>query len=154
MFGKLSAFKRALLPIAMAVNAPLSLSLQRRPQMDSESDAPIKDHLAIVGASASRKIAQDVAQLLGTKLVDVDMFKAGDGEHQINYKENIRGKQVVFFYLFVTICLPHRKMNRVGRSVYIVQSCSTPVYDNVMELLLLTTAARRAGGRNKFSDLY
>ena len=92
MFGKLGAFKRVLLPMVAAVNAPLILSLQRRPQMDSGSDAPIKDHLAIVGASASRKIAQDVAQLLGTNLVDVDMFKAGDGEHQISYKENIRGK--------------------------------------------------------------
>jgi hypothetical protein len=99
MFGNLGAFKRVLLPMAVAANAPLLLSFQRRPQMDSGSDAPIKDHLAIVGASASRKIAQDVAKLLSTKLVDVDVLKAGDGEHQINYKENIRGKGECYFLL-------------------------------------------------------
>jgi ribose-phosphate pyrophosphokinase len=54
----------------------------------------------------------------------MDLHKDAAGEIQLAYKENIR-----------------------GRSVYIVQSCSTPVYDNVMELLLLVTAARRAGAK-------
>ena len=31
-----------------------------------------------------------------------------------------------------------------GLDVYIIQSCSNPVNNSIMELLLLTTAARRA----------
>ena len=47
--------------------------------------------------------------------------------------------------LNIILCLNVIKINRYR---YIIQSCSNPVNNSIMELLLLSTAARRADAEN------
>jgi ribose-phosphate pyrophosphokinase len=60
--------------------------------------------------------------MLSLPLCSIDLKKFADGETYIHIKENVKGKHV-----------------------YIVQSTSKPVNDNVMELFLLVSACKRAG---------
>lgn len=78
--------------------------------------------LGIVSGTASTRLACEIARLLGTRLEKIEVKRFSDGEIFCTYQESVR-----------------------GRRLYIIQSCSPPVNDNIMELLLLVTAARRAG---------
>ena len=82
------------------------------------------NNLAIAAGTASTKLGMEIAADLGTRLDDVTIKKFSDGEIFCTYNESIR-----------------------GRSLFVVQSCANenPVNENIMELLLLITAARRAG---------
>jgi ribose-phosphate pyrophosphokinase len=79
-------------------------------------------NMAIISGSSNRKLAEDIVSNLGTKLTEMDVFRFSDGEVNCNIKESVRGKDV-----------------------FIIQTCAVPVNDNIMELLLSVTAARRAG---------
>lgn len=79
-------------------------------------------NMAIISGSSNRKLAEDIVSSLGTKLTEMDVFRFSDGEVNCNIKESVRGKDV-----------------------FIIQTCAVPVNDNIMELLLSVTAARRAG---------
>jgi len=81
--------------------------------------------LVVVSGTANRKLSEDVAKLLQTRLLDVTTKRFSDGEINCVINESIRGKDV-----------------------FIIQSCSAPVNDNIMELLLTVAAARRAGAHN------
>ena len=78
--------------------------------------------LGVVSGTASTRLSGDVANLLGARLEMVDVKRFSDGEIFCTYQESVR-----------------------GRRLYIIQSCAPPVNDNILELLLLVTAARRAG---------
>ena len=74
----------------------------------------------IFAGNASRKLAEGIAKAAGKKLSEVTIQKFSDGEFQPRFNESVRGDHV-----------------------FIVQSTSAPA-DNLMELLMMIDAARRA----------
>lgn len=77
--------------------------------------------LKIFSLSSNRPLAEKVAEVVGVPLGKLAVDRFSDGEIQINIEESIRGD-----------------------NVYIIQSTSAPVNDNLMELLILVDALRRA----------
>ncbi|RJP72681.1 MAG: ribose-phosphate pyrophosphokinase [Ignavibacteriales bacterium] len=74
----------------------------------------------IFSGSANLRLAEKIAKNLKTDLGEVDLQRFSDGEIWVKYKENIR-----------------------GLDVFIVQSTHPPA-DNLMELLIMIDAAKRA----------
>ena len=81
-------------------------------------------NLKIFALSSNRPLAQKIADQVGVELGKVSVTHFSDGEIKINIDESIRGDHV-----------------------YIVQSTSYPVNDNLMELLILIDALRRASAK-------
>ena len=77
-------------------------------------------NVAIFAGSASRDLAAKIAEALGLHLGDMQVEHFADGEFSVYYKDSIRGKDV-----------------------FLVQS-TYPSSDNIMELLLMIDAAKRA----------
>jgi ribose-phosphate pyrophosphokinase len=71
--------------------------------------------------SLSKKIARNLKQ----KLINSNIKRFADGEIYIEINENIR-----------------------GNSIFIIQTLSTPVNDNLMELLICIDALRRSSAKN------
>jgi ribose-phosphate pyrophosphokinase len=86
--------------------------------MDGQT-AP-KNGFKLLSGSANRGLAEDVAQHLGVELCRVTLSRFADGEIFVRIDENIR-----------------------GMDVFIVQPTNPPA-ENIVELLLLVDAARRA----------
>ena len=80
--------------------------------------------LCLVTGSSNPKLAQNIAKLLGTKLADVKISRFSDGELRVDIAESIR-----------------------GTDVFIIQPTSPPVNENLMELLIMMDAMRRASAR-------
>jgi ribose-phosphate pyrophosphokinase len=76
--------------------------------------------LKLLSGTANRALAQEIAGNLGVDLCKVHLGRFADGEISVRIDENVR-----------------------GNDVFIVQPTSPPA-DNLMELLLLIDAARRA----------
>lgn len=74
----------------------------------------------IVAGRCSQALAAKIAQVYGQKLVEVEIMQFSDGEFQPSYSETLRGCEV-----------------------FIVQSTIPPA-DNLMELLYMIDAAKRA----------
>ena len=81
-------------------------------------------NLKIFALSSNRPLAQKIADQVGVELGKVSLTHFSDGEIKINIDESIRGDHV-----------------------YIVQSTSYPVNDNLMELLIMIDALRRASAK-------
>jgi ribose-phosphate pyrophosphokinase len=79
------------------------------------------EYLTIIGGRAHPKLAGEIATYLGIHLGRVDISNFPDGEIGVKLEENIR-----------------------GRDVFIVQPTCPPVNDNLMELLILIDACKRA----------
>ena len=77
--------------------------------------------IKIFAGNGSKKLGAAIASKLGLKLGELDVGKFSDGETSINIKESVRG------------C-----------DVFVIQSTSIPVNDNLMELLLILDACKRA----------
>jgi ribose-phosphate pyrophosphokinase len=77
--------------------------------------------LAILTGNANRPLAKKIAQYLHIDLTDVLVDRFSEGEIRLQIKENIRGKDV-----------------------FIIQPTCPPTNDNLMELLIMIDAARRA----------
>lgn len=80
--------------------------------------------LKIFTGNANRPLAERIVSHLGIMLGQADVGRFSNGEIRVRLLENVR-----------------------GADVYIVQPTSGPVNDNLMELLLLIDAARRASAR-------
>jgi ribose-phosphate pyrophosphokinase len=78
-------------------------------------------HLKIFSLSGNRPLAEKIAASIGIELSSIDIARFSDGEIKINIEESVRGD-----------------------NVYIIQSTSAPVNDNLMELMILIDALRRA----------
>ena len=76
--------------------------------------------LRLLTGSANPGLAQEIADQLGGRLTDVEVSRFADGEIFVKINENVR-----------------------GRDVFIIQGTNPPA-ENLMELLLLSDAARRA----------
>ncbi|HWB59816.1 MAG TPA: ribose-phosphate pyrophosphokinase [Chthoniobacteraceae bacterium] len=77
--------------------------------------------LKIFSGSAHRELAQRIADYVGVPLGDATVSSFPDGETFVKINENVR-----------------------GRDVFIVQPTCPPTNQNLMELLILVDAARRA----------
>ncbi len=77
--------------------------------------------LKIFTGSANRRLAEEVVEILGIPLGDATVTTFSDGEIQIRLNENVR-----------------------GADVFVVQPTCVPVNDNIIELLLMIDALKRA----------
>ena len=77
----------------------------------------------VFSGTATRYLAERICQSLGCPLGKMQMTKFSDGEFAVSYEESVR-----------------------GRDVFLVQS-TFPSSDNLMELLLMIDAAKRASAR-------
>ena len=77
----------------------------------------------VFSGTATRYLAERICQSLGCPLGKMQMTKFSDGEFAVSYEESIR-----------------------GRDIFLVQS-TFPNSDNLMELLLMIDAAKRASAR-------
>lgn len=84
----------------------------------------MKNKITVFSLSSSKKLTQDIASILGTKVGDCKVHHFADGEILCEIGESVRGKDV-----------------------FIVQSTSNPVTENLMEILVLTDALKRASAR-------
>ena len=82
------------------------------------------EKLKVFSLNSNEALAQEVAEEIGCELGKATVNRFSDGEVQISIDESIRG------------C-----------DVFIIQSTSEPVNDNLMELLIMTDAVRRASAR-------
>jgi ribose-phosphate pyrophosphokinase len=81
------------------------------------------DPCRIFAGNASRKLAESICRHLKCPLGDVDVSRFEDGEVSVRFNENIRGSDV-----------------------FIVQATGAPA-ENLMELLVMLDAAKRASAR-------
>lgn len=77
--------------------------------------------LKLFSCNAHPALAEEVAELMGIKVGKATVSKFSDGEIQVNIWESVR-----------------------NADVFIVQSTCTPVNDNLMELLIMIDAMKRA----------
>jgi len=77
--------------------------------------------LRIFTCNSHKPLAEEIAQILGEKIGDSKVERFSDGEINIHTADSVRGKDV-----------------------FIIQSTSNPVNENLMELLIMLDAFRRA----------
>lgn len=80
--------------------------------------------LAIFSGNSNKTLAEDICKNLHIELGKASCKRFSDGEIAVKIEENVR-----------------------GRDVFVVQSVSNPANDNLMELLLMIDALRRASAR-------
>ena len=80
--------------------------------------------LKIFALNSNRPLAEKIAEHVGVELGKLSVDRFSDGEIQINIEESVRGD-----------------------NVYVIQSTSAPVNDNLMELLIMVDALRRASAK-------
>lgn len=82
-------------------------------------------NMMLFACNSNPELAKEIADNLWIELGDCKVSKFSDGEICVSIGESVRGKDV-----------------------YIVQSTNDPVNDNLMELLIMTDAARRASAKS------
>lgn len=80
--------------------------------------------LKLIAGNANRPLAEEIAQHLGGSLADADVSRFSDGEVFIQINENVR-----------------------GADVFVIQPTCPPVNDNLMELLVMLDALKRASAQ-------
>ena len=81
--------------------------------------------MKILAGTSNLKLSRDIASKLKLKLVNTNIKRFQDNEIYVEINENIR-----------------------GNSIFVVQSTSNPVNDNLMELLICIDALRRSSAKN------
>ncbi|MEG0180440.1 MAG: ribose-phosphate diphosphokinase [Terrisporobacter sp.] len=77
--------------------------------------------IKIIAGNSNKELAEKIADYVGVKVATCQVGKFSDGEITVNIEETVRG------------C-----------DVFVVQSTNNPVNDNLMELLIMIDALRRA----------
>ena len=77
--------------------------------------------LTIFSGNSNKELAQSICRYIDTPLGNADVTRFADGEIYVEIKENVRGV-----------------------NCFVVQSTCTPVNDNLMELLVMIDALKRA----------
>ena len=80
--------------------------------------------LSVFTGNANPQLAENICQHLNVSLTNVNVSRFSEGEIRVEIKENIRGKDV-----------------------FIIQPTCPSINDNLMELLILIDAARRASAQ-------
>lgn len=84
-----------------------------------------KKNFLIFSGSSNKDLAVNISKSLNTKLGDIELNRFSDGEIFVRIKENVR-----------------------GADIYIIQSTCPPVNDNLMEVLVMVDALKRASARS------
>ena len=79
------------------------------------------NEIKLFSGNSNRKLAEAIAKKLNTELGEIDVDTFSDGEINVHIAETVR-----------------------GRDLFIIQSTCSPVNDNLMELLIMIDAAKRA----------
>jgi ribose-phosphate pyrophosphokinase len=77
--------------------------------------------IKVLAGNSSKELAQKIADYIGVPLAQCEVGKFSDGEISVNITETVRG------------C-----------DVFVIQSTNNPVNDNLMELLIMIDALKRA----------
>ncbi len=94
----------------------------------SESDFErAKDELEIFTGNSNPALAHEVCEHLGVRLGEAEVGRFPDGEVMVEVRENVR-----------------------GGDCFVLQSICTPPNENLMELLLLMDALRRASAKRLY----
>ncbi|CAK1242100.1 ribose-phosphate diphosphokinase [Fructobacillus fructosus] len=80
-----------------------------------------QSNIKLFSLSSNHPLAEKIAAEVGVPLSDISVKRFADGEVQINIEESVR-----------------------GANVFVIQSTSQPVNDNLMELLIMIDALKRA----------
>ncbi len=80
--------------------------------------------MKLLSGNSNLPLAKEVAKYLGVQLVDAEIKRFADNEVFVEIKENVRGEDV-----------------------FVIQSTSFPANDNIMELLIMIDALRRASAK-------
>lgn len=84
----------------------------------------LSNELAVVAGNANPALAKKICQQLGVVLTDSLVGRFSEGEIRVKINENVRGKDV-----------------------FLIQPTCPPANDNLMELLIMVDALRRASAR-------
>ena len=84
----------------------------------------MKNNLLIFSGNANKRLTSDICKFLKVKLADAAVDHFSDGEIRVKINENVR-----------------------GHDVFVVQPTCTPSNDNLMELLILIDALKRASAQ-------
>jgi ribose-phosphate pyrophosphokinase len=84
----------------------------------------MKKHINILGGSANPELAIKVSKHLGIDLTPIESKKFNDGETYVRITKSVRGSHV-----------------------FVIQPTSTPANDNLMELLIIVDALKRASAK-------
>ncbi len=79
------------------------------------------NEIKLFAGNSNRPLSEAIAKKLNTALGEVEVGRFSDGETSVHIAETVR-----------------------GRDLFIIQSTSAPVNDNLMELLIMIDAAKRA----------
>ncbi|MBQ7369554.1 MAG: ribose-phosphate pyrophosphokinase [Clostridia bacterium] len=79
------------------------------------------NEIKLFSGNSNRPLAEAIAKKLNTELGEIEVATFSDGEINVHIAETVR-----------------------GRDVFIIQSTCSPVNDNLMELLIMIDAAKRA----------
>ena len=85
----------------------------------------MKDNLVLLTGNAHPELARKISEKIGVPLGQMEVFKFANDETFCKIKDNIR-----------------------KRDVFIIQPTSRPVNDNLMELLIIIDACKRASARS------
>ena len=80
--------------------------------------------MKLISGNSNLPLAQNIAQYIGCQLIDAEIKRFSDNEVFVEIKENVRGEDV-----------------------FVIQSTSFPANDNIMELLIIIDALRRASAK-------
>src|SRR5277367_4028987 len=81
----------------------------------------VKDQLEVFTGNSNPALAREVTEHLGVKMGEAEVGRFPDGEVMVEIRENVR-----------------------GGDCFVIQSICTPPNENLMELILVTDALRRA----------
>ncbi len=95
-----------------------------RSKPQAKGNARLASELAIFSGNANPPLAKAICQCLKVRLSDCLVGRFSEGEIRVKINENVRGKDV-----------------------FVVQPTCPPPNDNLMELLIMLDAARRASAR-------
>ena len=84
----------------------------------------MKNHLLIFSGNSNKKLASDICKFLKVELADASVDRFSDGEIRVKINENVR-----------------------GHDVFVIQPTCAPSNENLMELLILIDALKRASAR-------
>ena len=85
----------------------------------------LKNNVKIFSGMANRELAEEIVEYVGVPLGKADISRFSDGEITINIGESVRGKDT-----------------------FIIQPLCTPANENIMELLIMVDALKRASANS------
>ena len=83
-----------------------------------------KKNLMVFAGRVNRELSEEVAKLLGTRLVPTQAYDFANGEIFVRYEESVRG------------C-----------DAFVIQSHAAPINEAIMEHLLMVDALKRASAK-------